>query len=444
MPNTILIVDDDPDFSMLLAKYLRSKGFEVTIAATAKEGVESAKRSAPDVALVDVKLPDQSGVDLIDTFKSIDESIPIIMVSCLGDPKLVVDALQFGAGDYVQKPVDNEELLEKIGRALELRSGSTLEKELGGEGLLIGESFQTKKLIREISKIANSDAPVLLRGESGTGKTLVAEIIHSHSPRRDRPFVTINCPAIPEHLLESELFGHEKGAFTGAIRDKIGKFELAKGGTVFLDEIGDLPSELQVKILRVLQGHEYERVGGLKTIHVDVRIIAATNRDLEHAISDNRFREDLFYRLNVLPLYVPALRERKEDIPLLAEYFLRYYNRKSNKHFKSIPEKVMKKLIDHPWYGNVRELQNVIERAVVLGRGPQINISNIAMSNVPQRSAAPAEEKESASLKEIEYKALLKALEESGGNISRAAKTLGIGRDTVYRRLKKHKIQLKR
>ncbi len=442
MAQRILIVDDDPEFVALIGKYIRSRGLDVSSAGSAQEAMDSIRDSEPDVALIDVKLPDRSGVDLVGEVKSINEAIPVIMVSGYGDPKLVVAAMRAGASDYVQKPVDHDELLRKIHEAIELHEDISIEKELDDDTILIGNSSQTKQLIRQIGKVANSDAPILFRGESGTGKSLVAEIIHAHSPRKEKPFLTINCPAIPEHLLESELFGHEKGSFTGAVRQKLGKFELADEGTVFLDEVGDLPMELQVKILRVLQGHEFERVGGLKTLRVDVRIIAATNRNLEQAIREGRFREDLFYRLNVLPLTIAPLRERKEDIPLLANHFLAYYSRKENKRFESIPQSIMDRLVEYDWPGNVRELQNVIERAVVLGKEPHLRLVDISIGGVSPRPV-PSRPEAVTSLKDMEYQALVRALEQSGGNISKAAKALGIGRDTVYRRMRKHGIGLK-
>lgn len=444
MKHRILLVDDDPEFVALIGKYLRSKGFDVFAAGTAQECRNVMANVQPNVALIDVKLPDQSGVDLVGEIKAIDEATPVIMISAFGDPKLVVEAMQAGASDYIQKPIDHEELLNKLNVALELREEISIEKELGDNHAIIGKSARTRQLLRQIGKVAKSDAPVLFRGESGTGKSLVAEIIHGHSPRKDKPFVTINCPAIPEHLLESELFGHEKGSFTGAVKEKIGKFELANGGTVFLDEIGYLPLELQVKILRVLQGHEFERVGGLRTIRVDVRIIAATNRNLEQAIHDGRFREDLFYRLNVLPLNIPPLRERREDIPLLVDHFLSYYSRKENKRFETISETILNRLVEYHWPGNIRELQNVIERAVVLGKGPILRLADFTINPAPSAATAPPQEMESiTTLKDMEYKALVRALEQSGGNISKTARLLGVGRDTVYRRLRKHKIGLK-
>jgi transcriptional regulator with PAS, ATPase and Fis domain len=302
-----------------------------------------------------------------------------------------------------------------------------------------------KKLVREISKVANSEATVFLFGETGTGKGLVAEVIHGLSRRRNQRLISINCAAIPASLLESELFGHEKGAFTGAIRDKKGIFELADRGTIFLDEIGELAPELQVKLLRVLQGQEFERVGGTRPIKVDVRIIAATNRNLEEAIAEGRFREDLFYRLNVLPITVPPLRERKEDIPILLNHFIREFSEKAGKKFEKLAPDIEEYLSAYPWPGNIRELQNVIERAVVFGKEPRFMTSDFNVA--PPRytsTTAPVATSSVSSLKELELQLLMQALRQSGGNVSRAARTLGISRGTVYRRLERYEIGLKK
>lgn len=446
MSHRILIVDDDCDFSSLLAKHFRAKGVESATAATAREGCEAFHRMDPDLVLLDVMLPDQSGVDLVRTMKAINTEVPIIMVSGRGETQVVVDAMKAGASDYLQKPLEFSELLEKTTQLFEVRRQKSTEKALDGtEGApgILGRSLQTRQLVREISKVADSDATVLLRGESGTGKSLVAQLIHLNSLRKNKPFVTVNCAAIPETLLESELFGHEKGSFTGAIREKEGKFELANGGTIFLDEIGDLSPELQVKILRVLQAREFERVGGLKTIRVDVRVISATNRDLEKAIQERHFREDLFYRLNVLPLYISPLRERKEDIPALAQFFFRHYSKKYNKDFEKLPEEVLRGLMQYEWPGNIRELQNVLERAMVLGKSPHLDLSDFIAPSPPSIQRALTQEPVT-SLKELEYRTLIKALEQTSGNISKASRVLGISRDTVYRRLKKYQVSLKR
>jgi transcriptional regulator with PAS, ATPase and Fis domain len=302
-----------------------------------------------------------------------------------------------------------------------------------------------------VSLVAQSDIPVFLRGDSGTGKSFIAERIHKYSKRKGRPFVTINCPAIASTLLESELFGHEKGSFTGAIKAKEGKFELANGGTVFLEDVGCLTMDLQAKLLRVIQNKEFERVGGLRTIKVDVRIIAATNQNIEQDLKEGRFREDLYYRLNVLPIYVPSLRERKQDIPSLADYFLKLSSKKENKKFKGLSSEVIKFLQSYDWPGNIRELDNAIERAVLLGKEPELKVSNFSMSEDSKKGAQYSKKatirakgtQPLTSLKDMERSDLEVALRESSGNISHAAKILGISRVALYRRMKKHRIGLK-
>ncbi len=439
----ILIVDDDPHFASLIGIHLRAQGAEVVLAESLQAGLATLRSREIDLILLDVHLPDGLGVERIRDFKALRE-VPIMMVSGSEDTAHVVTAIRSGASDYLRKPINPETVWGKILPLLEMSRVKTTERELN-HGTIVGTSPPIRQLIREISKVAHSDASILIRGESGTGKNLVAEVIHAHSPRRNKPFVTINCPAIPENLLESELFGHEKGAFTGAIRDKAGKFELADGGTLFLDEIGDLSFEMQAKLLRAVQGREFERVGGLKTIRVDVRIIAATNRDLERAIRENQFREDLFYRLNVLPLTIPPLRERHEDIPLLIDHFLRYYSRKSNKRFAKLSPDLLRALVAYPWPGNIREMQNIIERAVILGQEPELRRSDLSLPDGirPTLSPAPASEP-AVSLKEMEYRELLRILEQSGGSITKASALLQVSRGTIYRRLKQHKVQLKR
>lgn len=447
MKNHILIIDDDIDYVSLISKYLQAKGMTVLRAGSIKEGQEIIKAEDPEVVLLDVILPDHSGVENVAMIKGMNEEIPIIMVSGHDDTKLVVGAMRAGASDYLKKPVDHNELINKINKLIDMRATQYSEHELESTneyGVIIGKSALTRQVIREVSKVANADAPVLLRGETGTGKSLIAQIIHARSRRKDKPCVTINCAAIPENLLESEFFGHEKGSFTGAIREKIGKFEFANGGTIFLDEIGELSPELQVKLLRVLQGQEFERVGGLKTIRVDVRIIAATNRNLEKAIQEHHFREDLFYRLNVLPIYIPSLRQRKEDISVLVEHFVKYYSRKCNKRFDPLTDVVMENLVQYDWPGNIRELQNVIERAIILAREPHLRLTDFIINNGTMLQPKPVHAEIVTSLRDLEYQALLKAIKQTGGNLSQAAKLLGVGRDTIYRRLKKYGIGLKR
>ncbi len=444
----ILIVDDDPVTVNILTKFVNSMGFEPISAFSASQGYETAKKEHPDLILLDLNLPDQTGVDIIPALKLINEATPIIMVSGSKETNDVVSAMQAGASDYVHKPIDTALLAEKIIKLIEMKKLTSIKKniiERSSDEFLLGQSPKMKRVIVEISKIANSDAPVLILGESGTGKSLAANLIHKNSSRRDKPFVSINCAAIPSNLLESELFGHVKGAFTGAVSDKKGKFEAADKGTIFLDEIGDLLPELQVKLLRVLQGQEFERVGSLVTIKGDVRVIAATNRNLEEAIASKSFREDLYYRLNVLPLVMPPLRERKEDIPVLLNNFIKRFSDKENKSFKDLNEKIVNHLSDYGWPGNVRELQNVVERAIVMGKEPELKMSDFTIGSGKRVDFQNENQTNSpvTSIKDLEYSSLIKAIEKSSGNISRASKILGISRDTIYRRLKKYGIRLK-
>lgn len=453
----VLLIDDDRIFSTLLSQKLSEVKLQVDCALSAQEAREKIKRSPlPPLIILDVHLPDQSGVDFVLELKKLSPHSPILMVSSSNDTANVVHAIQNGASDYIKKPVNLGEFLKKVKGLIELEMIHSNEYQLDhlkSTSLIIGKSPQTRQLIRQISQVALSDATTLLRGESGTGKTLIAEVIHQLSHRKNNRFVDINCAAIPATLLESELFGHEKGAFTGAIRDKPGKFEIADKGTLFLDEIGDLPPELQVKLLRFLQGHEFERVGGLKTIKADVRVIAATNRNLENALLETKFREDLFYRLNVLPIYIPPLRERKEDIPLLIQHFLNIYSEKAHKHFEPISEEILLHLSHYPWPGNIRELQNVVERAVVLAKHSRLSLNdftNISFETSPavidiknEKEALPKPLEDFrvfTSVKDIEKENLLLALSTAKGNVARAAKNLGLSRGTLYRWMKKYHI----
>ena len=374
------------------------------------------------------------------------------MISNREDSKLIVSAMKAGASDYIPKTADNEELWEKIKKLSEIQQIKSAETELKNFSNIIGDSESTKNMMKMISKVTQTDAPVFLRGESGTGKSLIAETIHSHSNRKKGPFLTINCPAIPINLLESELFGHEKGSFTGAIRTKEGKFEVANGGTVFLDEIADLPMDLQVKILRVIQNKEFERVGGVKTIKTDVRIIVATNKNVEKAVKDGSFREDLFYRLNVLPIYIPSLRDRKDDIPMLVKHFFDLHTKREGKKFNPLSKEIIEMLQRYPWPGNIRELENIVERAIILGKEPELRIhdfpENLGQKNfIEERTYNDGNNEKTAngplSLKDMEYQKMVNALKECSGNISKAAKILNVSRDTLYRRMKKHGIELK-
>ncbi|MFH1223564.1 MAG: sigma-54 dependent transcriptional regulator [Pseudomonadota bacterium] len=443
----VLIIDDSQDFCLVLSKVLEKNDCQVACYQESKNISEKISNFSPDVILLDVVMPNKSGIDVLAEIKKLNASIPVIMISNREDAKLIVGAMKAGASDYIPKTIDSQELVKKIQSVYNIG----MMKETG-DGLktyadIIGVSNSTKNLINMISTVSQSDAPVFLRGDSGTGKSMVAETIHKYSKRRNGPFVTINCPAIPSTLLETEFFGHEKGSFTGAIKNKEGKFEIATGGTVFLDEIGDLTIDLQVKILRIIQNKEFERVGGLKTLKTDVRIIAATNQNVEQAVKDGKFREDLYYRLNVLPIYIPSLKERKDDVPILAEHFLKLSSKREGKNFNKLSQEVINLLTAYDWPGNIRELENSIERAIILGKEPDIKAEDFSFTKNIKTNTDPnsifSSEPQFTSLRDMEYSDLVSALKRSSGNISQTAKTLGISRDTLYRRMRKHGIGLK-
>lgn len=453
-------MDDDKDFCRLLSKIFEARGCSTVCMNEPTGFIENFKKSRPDLVLLDVMLPLKSGIEVLTEIKAFDPNIPVVMISNRDDAKMVVSAMKAGAYDYIPKTLDPSDVWDKIKKLLELQDLKKTERKLKLDNPIIGQSSATKNMVLMIGKVAQAEAPVFLRGESGTGKSLIAETIHKFSKRSQKPFVTINCPSIPSGLLESELFGHEKGSFTSAIRTKEGKFEIADQGTVFLDEIGDLPLDLQVKILRVIQNKEFERVGGLKTIKKDVRIIAATNKDIEKAVTEGKFREDLYYRLNVLPVYIPPLRERSEDIGTLAEHFIELYSQREKKTFNKLSGEVLDLILNYSWPGNIRELENVIERAVILSRGPELKREDFDLNSkdlnkepvhkdrsnsrmVSLASTSSGTDTKPLSLKDMEYKNMMDALSKTSGNISKAAQILGISRDTLYRRMRKHGVGLK-
>jgi len=378
--------------------------------------------------------------------KQANPATPVIMMTAYGSIDSAVKALQAGAADYLTKPLDSNELLVKVQKALryhQLEEENVLYREQLGIRFdfsrIIGKSAKMRELFDMLATVAPAEATVLLLGESGTGKEIIANAIHQNSPRKERPYVKVNCAALPETLLESELFGHEKGAFTGAIEKKKGRFERADGGTIFLDEIGEMSLTTQTKILRVLQEREFEQVGGTKTIKVDVRIIAATNKNLEEEVKKGKFREDLYYRINVVPLIIPPLRERAEDVPLLAEHFLRLYGEKNKRMLKGFADGVLDALIRYEWPGNVRELENIVERTVIMSRGDTITFADlppaIAGAQGPAMQTPPA-----ISLKDMERETITKALQQTGGNRTKAAVLLGITRKTLQNKIKEYGI----
>jgi two-component system nitrogen regulation response regulator GlnG len=370
---TLLIVDDEPNVLYLLEKNLRSDTIEVVTAETAKHGIELVKKHKPDAVVLDVRLPDMSGLDAFNDMRDIDSRLPVIVITAHATTETAIEAMKRGAFEYLLKPLDLHELRSAVASALELSRLSRVpavfdQTETGDTAVadrIVGLSPAMQQVYKDIGRVAPQDVNVLVLGESGTGKELVARAIYQHSTRTKKPFLAINCAAIPEPLLESELFGHEKGAFTGADRRRIGKFEQAHHGTIFLDEIGDMTMATQAKILRLLQDGRFERVGGNETIETDVRVIAATNHNLQETISEGHFREDLYYRLSVFTLHLPPLRDRMDDLPLLVEYFVKRFGTQLNKHVASVPPEAMKLLARYAWPGNVRELQSAIKYAIV-------------------------------------------------------------------------------
>jgi len=442
MKRRVLIVEDEEKLRRVIQLQLTSSGFEVDQAGSAEEALRLIGRA--DLILTDLRLPGMSGQDLIQRIRLQNAGIPIVVMTAFGTVENAVEAMKAGAIDFLPKPFSMDHLMAVIEKALEMRAlrdeNRKLREELGRLyefDNIIGRSAAMQEIFATIERVAPTNATVLLAGESGTGKDLIARAIHYHSPRRDRPFVKINCAALPENLMESELFGYEKGAFTGAASSKPGKFEQADTGTVFLDEIGDVPQATQVKLLRVLQEREFERLGSNKTRHIDVRILAATNADLRAALENGEFREDLYYRLNVVPISMPPLRDRVEDIPALAEHFIKKHAGEMNSPVKSISEDAMAVLMEYRWPGNVRELENVIERSLVLCPGEQLRADDIRL-DTSTRSVTGTRDSflpEGMTLQEHEQDLIRKALEKAKGNKSQAARLLGLTRNALRYRL---------
>jgi DNA-binding NtrC family response regulator len=434
---TVLVIEDEEKHRRVIGLQLSSEGYAVKAVGTAEEGLKQAGEA--DLVLTDLKLPGMDGLALLEQLHAQNAHLPVIVMSAFGTVEIAVEAMKKGAVDFLPKPFSLDHLTVVVEKALEVRKLRDENRELR-EALgqrykfenIIGSSAPMQDIFATIMRVAPTRATVLLAGESGVGKDMIARAIHQHSPRKDRPFVKINCTAIPENLMESELFGYEKGAFTGANTSKPGKFEQADTGTVFLDEIGDVPGSIQVKLLRVLQEREFERLGSNKTQHTDVRVIAATNVDLRAALEQGTFREDLYYRLNVVPMNIPPLRERKEDIPYLVEHFAKKFG-------GEISEGAMERLMSYHWPGNVRELENVVERSVLLAQGPRVEPSDVKIDTAPRRSAAPAGGDhflpEGMTLDEYEQSVIREALKRANGNKSQAARLLGLTRNALRYRL---------
>jgi two-component system response regulator HydG len=450
MKEKILVVDDEQSHRTMLKAILSREGYEITEADDGKSAVKAVEDNAFDLILMDIRMTDLDGIEAMREIKKVCPSIPVIMMTAYASIKTAVEALKSGASDYLTKPLDIEELKILIQKGLEhyrLHEENVLLKERLADRFdfsqIIGKSRPMRELFETLSMIAPSDATVFIYGESGTGKELVANAIHQNSPRAQKPFVKVSCAALPETLLESELFGHERGAFTGALTRKAGRFQLAHGGSLFLDEVSEMSSATQVKLLRVLQERAFDPLGGTQTIHVDIRLIAATNKDLEPEVKEGRFREDLFYRLNVIPVRLPLLRERKEDIPLLAEYFFRHYRERNRSSTRGFLPKTMDTLLRYEWPGNIRELENAIERAVLLCRSEYIMPEDLP----PQVQGAEGEGGSLVSvptgmpLKDVEREVILQALADAGGNRTQTARVLGISRKTLQNKLKEYGVR---
>jgi two-component system response regulator HydG len=448
---TVLVVDDDAGHLATLRTIIKSWGYEVQSASDGAEAVERVNEGPFDLILMDVRMAVMSGIEALNHIKQYNPAIPILIMTAYSSVESAVEALKAGAYDYLTKPLDFDALKISMERALEhtklKAENKALKEQLRSDFDLkniVGMSRPMKELIEMVAMISPSEATVLITGESGTGKELIARSIHFNSARREGPLVIVNCAALAETLLESELFGHEKGAFTGAERRREGRFMQANKGTIFLDEIGDMSPVMQAKLLRVIQGREIQRVGSDTTIEVDVRILAATNRDLQEEVSSGKFREDLYYRLNVVTLRVPPLKERQEDIPLVAQHFLNKFAEKNRKQVKGFTPLAMDMLLKYVWPGNVRELENAVERAVILLQGDFItekelplsitqSYPHLGVSGIPSKVFAQPQ-----SLEEVEKEAILNTLEAASGNKSEAARKLGITRKTLYKKLQQY------
>jgi len=460
---TALVADDEANLRKVLSAMLRRDGFDVLTACDGVEALELLGKQHVDVVLSDIRMPNLDGMSLLKRTMTEHPDVPVVILTAHGSVDNAVEAIKIGAFDYLTKPFDKDELqlvLHKATATAKLRV-SEPEEDSSNRWGLIGKSERLDEVFRTIEKVAATPTTVLITGESGTGKELVAAAIHNHSERKDKPFIRINCAAIPRELIESELFGYEKGAFTGAVGSKPGRFELAHEGTLFLDEIGEIPVEMQVKLLRALQESEFERVGGVTTTRVDVRLIAATNRRLDKEIETGRFREDLYYRLNVVPIDLPPLRDRTDDIPSLVDHFLNKYNNRLNKseRVESLTEEALARLMTYHWPGNIRELENVVERAVLFAEDGQITTDelpdplrstpppstektpNPAIEAQHQAPVGPLKEIVKQHTETLEKDLISRALDETSGNVTKAAQKLSISRKSLQNKMKELKLR---
>ena len=454
---TILIVDDEKNYLIILSAVLEEEGFEILTAQSGQEALEIQKTSDLDLVLTDMKMPEMDGIELLENIKARDPDLPVVMMTAHGTVDKAVEAMQKGAYTYILKPFDNERLTIYVNKAISvyqvIKENRRLRDEVESQyrfGNIIGKSKAIHDVFDTIKKVAPANATVLIEGESGTGKEMVAKSIHFNGSRRDKAFVAVSCSALAESLLESELFGHEKGAFTGAVAMKKGRFELADGGTLFLDEIGELSQNLQVKLLRVLQEKSIERVGGMRSLAVDIRIIAATNKNLKEEMMTGRFREDLFYRLNVVRINLPSLKQRKEDIRLLVNHFIKKYSdeRKSDISVTGVDQDVDRLFYDYSWPGNVRELENVIERVMILCPGDTVTVPDLpkgfkdSVYNTLHLEGIPANARLSDTLSMIEKAMIERALKMANNVQAHAAETLGIGKSGLNQKLKKYNLDI--
>jgi len=455
MTEKILVVDDELNMRLVLKALLNKEGYDVATASDGVEALKVLKSGGVEVVVTDLKMPKLDGMGLLERVIRDYPSMPVIIITAHGTIATAVDALKKGAFDYITKPFEREELKNIIHKAIRTRKLNEEELLVSPDDIdrqgIIGSSEPMLKIYDTIKKVAPTPTTVLISGETGTGKDLIAYAIHRNSPRRDNPFVKINCAAIAENLIESELFGYEKGAFTGAVSTKPGRFELADKGTLFLDEVGEIPRDMQVKLLRVIQDHEFERVGGLRTIKVDVRLIAATNRNLLQDVKDGRFREDLYYRLNVFPTLLPPLRERREDILPLTEYFIEKFNSKLERGVKHIDGRVKDLLVNYDWPGNIRELENLIERIVLMAGGDSITFEDIppewksaaeAIAVAQQGGQKkPFKDFVKGHMEEVEKQSIIQCLDEVGGNVTKAAQRLGLSRKGLQLKMIKYNLR---
>ena len=460
--NTILVVDDEPNYLIVLSELLKEEDYEVLTAQKGEDGLKIVEDTDLDLVITDMRMPGMDGMELLKAIKTYNSDLPVIMITAFGEVEKAVLAMKAGAYTYLAKPFNNEELLLNIRKAIDhyslLRENLRLRDEARvryGFASIVGKNDRMQEIYRLIEKVAPTPASVLITGESGTGKELVARAIHLNSPREKSPFISVNCAALPETLLESELFGHERGAFTGATSMRKGRFELADSGTLFLDEIGDIPLPLQAKLLRVLQERSFERVGGVQPININVRIITATNRELKKEVDEGRFREDLYYRLNVVHIHLPPLRERTDDIPMLTDHFINKFARMLNKPDLRISGETLRYLVGLPWEGNVRELENTIERAAILCSGNVIKPEDVHPDitgagkeanwspDVDFEKFIPANLPLPEVLSGVEEEMVKRALENANFVQARAAESLGITKSLLQYKMKKYHLQKK-